>query len=226
MWSERLEESGLDRHLFDELHCDPELRILPLPTRVPPSTIVETISANPPANAEVGDSFESAIEIYDSLGPTSNATVTRTETAENAWAASVSDPTSPDDTSTSVGTVTSSDITITFTEDGTLASTSPSPATPTISGWSSGVEDSTITLDLGDAGTASGLSRYSSTDDDLIVAATVTQDGIAYGTRSSVSVEDDGTATLDVAGTNGAGTVSGATRSNRRPPTPTRSSRR
>jgi flagellar hook protein FlgE len=218
------------------------------------ATTTETIVANLPANAAVGDTFKSSLAIYDSLGGASTATLTWTKTGENTWTATVADPVSSSDSTSTAGTVTSSAITISFNADGTLASTDPSPATVTVSGWASGAADSTITLDLGEVGSASGLSQYSSSADTLSVSATITQDGVAYGTISGVSVEDDGTvlasysngasvaiykipvatftnangltemsgavysvsntsgtATLHIAGTEGAGTISGGT---------------
>lgn len=157
------------------------------------ATTEETIAANLPANAATGDTFASTLQVYDSLGTASSATLTWAKTGDNTWTATVSNPVSATDATATVGTVTSDPITITFNDDGTLASTDPSPATVEISGWTSGAASSSITLDLGKAGTATGLTQYSSSADELAVSPTITQDGIAYGTMSSVSVEDDGT---------------------------------
>lgn len=157
------------------------------------ATTKETITANLPANAAVGDSYTNTLEIYDSLGTASSATLTWAKTADNTWTATVSNPTSTSDLTTTDGNVTSSAITVNFNTDGSLASTVPSPATVTISGWTSGAADSTITLDLGTSGTTTGLSQFSSTATTLGVSASVSQDGLAYGTMSSVSVEKDGT---------------------------------
>lgn len=159
------------------------------------ATTTESITANLPANAEVGDTFDSTLEIYDSLGTASSATLTWTKTGTNTWTATVSNPVSASDSTTTLGTVSSSAITITFDDDGKLASTSPSPATLTITGWTTGAADSSITLDLGEAGTATGLSQYSSSADELSVSPTITQDGVAFGTVSSVAVGEDGTVT-------------------------------
>lgn len=152
-----------------------------------------SIVANLPANAEVGDTFTNTLDLYDSLGTASTSTITWTKTAENSWTASFSNPVSASDGTTEVGTVSSSSITISFNADGTLASTSPSPPTLSVTGWSTGAADSSISLDLGDAGKANGLSQYSSTAETLKVTATIDQDGLAYGTLSSIAVGDDGT---------------------------------
>lgn len=160
-----------------------------------------SITANLPANAAVGDTFTNTMDLYDSLGTASTTTITWTKTGENTWSASFSNPVSASDGTTSVGTVSSGEISITFNSDGTLASTDPSPPTLTVSGWSTGATDSTISLDLGDAGTASGLSQYSSTADKLTVTPTIDQDGLAYGTLTSISVSEDGT--VEASYTNG-----------------------
>ncbi len=157
------------------------------------ATTEVSIVANLPANAADGATFTNTMDLYDSLGTAASTTVTWTKTGENSWTASFSDPVSAADGTTEVGTISSSDITITFNGDGTLASTSPSPPTLSVSGWTTGASNSTISLDLGAADTASGLSQYSSTADTLTVTPTITQDGLAYGSLSSITVTDDGT---------------------------------
>lgn len=157
------------------------------------ATTKASIIANLPANAEDGDTFTNTMELYDSLGTAASTTITWTKTGENSWKASFSNPVSAADGTTEVGTVSSSDITITFNGDGTLASTSPSPPTLEISGWTTGASNSSISLDLGTADTASGLSQYSSTAETLSVTPTISQDGLVYGSLSSIAVKEDGT---------------------------------
>ncbi|WP_319530765.1 flagellar hook-basal body complex protein [uncultured Cohaesibacter sp.] len=106
------------------------------------------IQAILPADADIGDSFESSFEVYDSLGTACTVTATYTKTAENTWEISYSDPISAD-TSSTVGTVTSSSVEVTFNEDGTLASTNPADPELTIENWTTGAEDSNISLGLG-----------------------------------------------------------------------------
>lgn len=149
--------------------------------------------ANLPANAADNDSFTSSLELNDSLGTAATATVTWTKTGENTWTMSVSDPVLSSDSSQTVGTVSSSDVTITFNEDGTLASTNPSPPTITITGWTTGAADSSISVDLGDVGSATGLSQYSDSGDTLGVELVAEHDGVEKGSLTGISIAEDGT---------------------------------
>lgn len=156
-------------------------------------TTTASIEANLPADAETGATFETEMDVYDSLGNASSVTVTWAKTGENSWTATFSDPTSTDGTST-LGTVSSDPVTITFDEDGTLASTDPDPPTLSITGWTTGAADSSITLDLGTAGSADGLTQYASgSDDPQVDLGSIEQDGVAYGTLTGISIGDNGT---------------------------------
>ncbi len=153
-----------------------------------------TIAANLPSDAAVGDTYTSSTEIYDSLGTGSNIEVTWTKTASNTWTASFANPTLASASSTTSGTVSSgSPVTITFNSDGTLDSTSPSPATLSITGWTDGATNSSITLDLGTSGEADGLTQYSSGETTPSVdLENITQNGMAYGTLSGISIGSGG----------------------------------
>lgn len=159
-------------------------------------TTTTTIQANLPADAAVNDTFTTDMQVYDSLGTAESLEVTWTKTAANQWSASFSNPTLTSDTSADSGTISSGAITITFNTDGSLASTSPSPPMVSISGWTTGAADSTITLNLGTAGKADGLTQYSSGSESPTVDLTsVTSNGMAYGSLSGVSIGDDGIVT-------------------------------
>ena len=156
------------------------------------ATSTASLIANLPAEAAVGDSFTSTMEVYDALGTAASTTITWSKTAENSWSATFSDPTSSSDPTQTIGTVTSSPVTLTFNDDGTLASTNPASPSLSIAGWTTGAADSAVTLDLGEAGTASGISQYSSGATSLAVSLESSQDGVSYGSLSGVSVGDDG----------------------------------
>jgi flagellar hook protein FlgE len=152
-----------------------------------------TIQANLPADAATNDTFTTSMEVYDSLGTAQSLTINWTKTGTNTWAASFSDPTSPTDPSTTTGTVSSSPVAITFNSDGSLASTSPSPAILSISGWADGAADSSITLNLGSAGGVSGLTQYSSgSTSPSVSVSSITSNGMAYGTLTGISIGDGG----------------------------------
>lgn len=156
------------------------------------ATTKTTIAANLPSDAATGDTYTSSMTVYDSLGAANSMQVTWTKSGSNTWSASFANPTSASDTTTATGTA-SGTIDITFNSDGSLASTSPDPATVSITGWTDGAADSTITLDLGTAGGTDGLTQYASGETTPTVNVTsIDSDGLSYGKLSSVSIGKNG----------------------------------
>ena len=152
------------------------------------------LQANLPADAAIGDTVETAVEIFDSLGVAHSVTLSYTRTAENEWSMNVSDPVLSSDGTTVSGTAAGGGV-ITFNPDGTLASTVPDPSEITVTGWSTGAADSTIAYDPGTAGSANGLSQYASNDPDgdiEIGDKTVKQDGVRYGSFYNATISEDG----------------------------------
>lgn len=157
------------------------------------ATTKTTFAANLPADAETGATYSSSMTVYDSLGTANSIQVTWTKTASNAWTASFANPTLSSSTSTTTGT-TSGSVSLTFNSDGSLASTSPSPPTISVSGWTNGAADSTISLDLGTVGKTNGLTQYASGEATPTINVTsISSDGLPYGKLSSIAVGDDGT---------------------------------
>ncbi|WP_448045428.1 flagellar hook protein FlgE [Bradyrhizobium liaoningense] len=156
------------------------------------ATTKTTIAANLPSDAATGDTYTSSVTVYDSLGAANSMQVTWTKSGANTWSASFANPTSASDTTTATGTA-SGTIDITFNSDGSLASTNPDPATVSITGWTDGAADSTITMNLGTAGKTDGLTQYASGETTPSVNVTsIDSDGLPYGKLSSVSIGDDG----------------------------------
>ncbi len=129
------------------------------------------------------------MEIYDSLGTAAKTSITWTKTAENEWTASYSNPTSSDG-STVLASVTSDPVVISFNSNGTLASTTPNPPTVTISGWTTGAADSSIAVNMGTAGTSSGLSQLSTGASTLSVSLQSEQDGVSFGSLSGITISN------------------------------------
>jgi flagellar hook protein FlgE len=152
------------------------------------------INATLPANADVGDSFTTSSEVFDSLGVSHTIEYEWTKTTTNEWTLNISDPVDSDDTSVTTGTTANGGpYTITFDGDGSLSSIAPSDVEITITGWSTGASDSTIAFDLGTAGEIDGLSQYSNDSETISVAVnTVTQDGLAYGEYTGAYVDEEG----------------------------------
>ena len=156
------------------------------------ATTKTTVAANLPADAATGATFTSSISLYDSLGTANSMQVTWTKTATNSWSASFANPTLASDSTSTTGTASGS-IDITFNSDGSLASTTPSPATVAITGWTDGATDSSITMNLGTIGGTNGLTQYSSGATTPAVDLTsIESDGLAFGKLSSIAVGDNG----------------------------------
>ena len=156
------------------------------------ATTKTTIAANLPSDAATGDTYTSSMTVYDSLGAANSMQITWSKTGANTWSASFANPTSASDTTTATGTA-SGTIDITFNSDGSLASTSPDPATVSITGWTDGAADSTITLSLGTAGKTDGLTQYASGETTPSVNVTsIESDGLSYGKMSSISIGKNG----------------------------------
>jgi len=160
------------------------------------ATTKVSLQANLPADANTGDSYTTAFEIYDSLGVSQTINETWTKTAANTWTLGLSNPVYTSDSTVTSGTLSPSSIDITFNGDGTLASTNPSPITVSITGYTTGANDQNFTLDLGTAGNKDGLTQYTSTSTNPSVDITkVDQDGVRYGKLSSISIADSGLVT-------------------------------
>jgi flagellar hook protein FlgE len=150
-----------------------------------------------PSDAEVGDTFTTSVEVYDSLGTAQNLELTWEKTATNEWNLMVGDPTSPNDSAVTTGTTTGGPYTVTFNGDGTLDSITPDVEI-TITGWTSGANDSTISFDLGTTGSTDGLSQYATDGDGdpAVELRAIDQDGARYGELTGVEIGEDGAITV------------------------------
>jgi flagellar hook protein FlgE len=156
------------------------------------ATTKTSFALNLPSDAATGATFTSSMTVYDSLGTANSVQVTWTKTGSNAWSASFGNPTLSSDSSTTTGTISGS-VTIAFNSDGSLASTTPSPPTIAVSGWTDGAANSTVTLNLGTVGKTDGLTQYASGETTPAIDVTsITSDGLAFGKLSSISIGKDG----------------------------------
>jgi flagellar hook protein FlgE len=156
------------------------------------ATTKTSFALNLPSDASTGATFTSSMTVYDSLGTATSVQVTWKKTGSNAWSASFGNPTASSDSSTTTGT-TSGSVAITFNSDGSLASTSPSPPTISVSGWTDGAANSTVTLNLGTAGKTDGLTQYASGETTPSITTTsINSDGLAFGTLSSIAIGKNG----------------------------------
>jgi flagellar hook protein FlgE len=158
------------------------------------ATTTTSFSANLPADAAVGDTFSSSMSVYDSLGTSSSIQVTWTKTADNTWSGSFAQPKLSSDSTTASAAAPTSTVSVSFNSDGSLASTTPSPPTLAVTGWTDGAADRTITLNLGTAGGTDGLTQYASgSSTPSINITSIESDGLPFGKLSGISVGDNGT---------------------------------
>jgi flagellar hook protein FlgE len=156
------------------------------------ATTETTFKLNLPADAATGATFTSSMSVYDSLGTANSIQVTWDKTASNTWTASFGNPTLSSDSTRTTGT-TSGSITVAFNSDGSLASTTPTPATIGVTGWTDGAAASTVTLNLGTVGKTDGLTQLASgATTPTIDTTSIQSDGLAFGKLSSVAVGNDG----------------------------------
>jgi len=156
------------------------------------ATTKTSFALNLPSDAATGATFTSSMTVYDSLGTANSVQVTWTKTGSNAWSASFGNPTLSSDPSTTTGT-TSGSVTIAFNSDGSLASTTPSPPTISVTCWTDGAADQTVSLNLGTVGKTDGLTQYASGETSPAIDVTsITSDGLAFGKLSSISIGKDG----------------------------------
>jgi flagellar hook protein FlgE len=155
------------------------------------ATTEVSLEGNLPADAAVGTTYSSEVEVFDSLGTPYTLTVSWEKTATNTWSMTVADPTL---NGVDAGDVTSTSTTVTFNEDGTLLS--PESATLTISDLTTGASDMSIAFSLGTAGAADGITQQTNSSSQS-VDITPTANGASYGTLSGITIDEDGTVTAN-----------------------------
>ncbi|KZB54204.1 flagellar hook protein FlgE [Thalassospira xiamenensis] len=164
------------------------------------ATTEVSMVANLPADAAVGDVFSVDVEVFDSLGTSHTVTYTYEKTAANEWELTYSDPVLTSDGTTVTGTSSGGPLTITFDGDGNLSAITDAgntdvtdSATLTITGWTTGANDSSIVSDLGTAGDDDGLQQFASDEEDGdMTLYSVDQNGSNYSEIAEISISDDG----------------------------------
>ena len=164
-----------------------------------PTTSVD-LGLNLPASAAAGDTETTNVTVYDTLGVQHDVTLTWTkQAAANTWVvdAAAADAGTIDETAVGAGAGYS--VTVVFNGDGTPASFTPSStgiagATPpdiAFGTWTSGANDSVISMGMGTQNVADGITQFSST----YSVAFINQDGTKFGNFFGVKVDDNGIVT-------------------------------
>ena len=166
-----------------------DIAVPPGVLRAPQATTSFFTQSNLSSTAVTGDTFTTAVQIYDSLGSPHVATVTYTrQAAAGTWAYDITVPgadITPGVTGTpySVGTGT-----VVFNASGVLTSPVADVTinTPT---WKNGASASTWSWDLIDANGTPALTGYAAASS----TSSITQNGSAPGMIDNVSITADGT---------------------------------
>jgi flagellar hook protein FlgE len=140
-----------------------------------------SLAGNLDAEAEVGDSRETTITVYDAMGASYELTLTFEKATSTTWDYEVS---------VTDGTVVSGDSgTLTFDNQGRL--TAPLPTDPFVFTPDSGAEDVEIAIDFGEEDSISGLSQFAAPS----TAVLKEQNGYTMGDLERFSIDNTGTIT-------------------------------
>ncbi|HIC81012.1 MAG TPA: flagellar hook protein FlgE [Kiloniellaceae bacterium] len=147
------------------------------------------LGVNLPSTAAVTDSFSVTAQVFDSLGNAHDMDITFTKTAANSWSWTAGNPTL-DGGATASGTATGTG-TITFGTDGTPSAFSPAAPSITLTGFTTGAGNATLTLDLGTVGATDGLTQFAG---DFTIS-NIDQDGVRFGNYTGITISEQGIVT-------------------------------
>ncbi|WP_422367619.1 flagellar hook protein FlgE [Pelagibius sp.] len=136
-----------------------------------------------------GNTFSVTSQVFDSLGNAHDMDIVFTKTAANTWTWAASNPTL-DGGATSSATAAGTG-TITFATDGTPSAFSPAAPSITLTGFTTGAGNSTITLDLGTVGATDGLTQFAG---DFTIS-NIDQDGVRFGNYTGITISEEGIVT-------------------------------
>ena len=141
------------------------------------------ITANLNAGAALGDSFNSSLSVYDSLGTSHIATVTFTKSATNAWSYSIALPAGD-----ATGTPANNTGTLTFGATGNLLTPTSNITGISFPGMADGATDLAMNWNLRSSSGSSQIGQSVAAS----AATASTQDGFASGTYQSFGVDSAG----------------------------------
>ncbi len=148
-----------------------------------------SLGVNLPSTAAVTDAFSVTAQVFDSLGNAHDMDVTFTKTAVNSWTWAASNPTL-DGGATSSATAVGNG-TITFATDGTPSAFTPAAPSITLTGFTTGAGNATVTLDLGTVGDTTGLTQFAGN----FTISNIDQDGVRFGNYTGITIDEDGMVT-------------------------------
>lgn len=147
------------------------------------------LGVNLPSTAAVAGAFSVTAQVFDSLGNAHDMDITFTKAGVNSWTWAAANPTM-DGGATSSGNATGSG-TITFATDGTPSAFTPAAPSITLTGFTTGAGNATITLDLGTVGQTDGLTQFAG---DFTIS-NIDQDGVRFGNYTGITISEAGIVT-------------------------------
>lgn len=169
-----------------------DITVPPGALRAPVATTSIITQTNLDSAADVGDTFTTAVQIYDSLGQPHVATILYTKTAAASWSYEI---TVPDTEATGTAGTTAGTVRLgavgTITFDGLGAMTTPA-ADVTLAGpttWTNGATVVPLTWDVIDDNLVPTLTGYTSPSS----TSSITQNGSAAGRIDGITISADGT---------------------------------
>jgi flagellar hook protein FlgE len=148
------------------------------------------LGLNLPASAAALDTETTQMQVYDSLGVVHDVTFTWTKNAANDWTVTAAAAGATTVEEGAVGSGTPYSVNILFNGDGTPASFDGAATPPDLAlgGWTSGANDSVISMDFGTQDTANGITQFAS----AYSTTFINQDGAQFGNFFGVSVDEQG----------------------------------
>jgi flagellar hook protein FlgE len=160
--------------------------------RAPNATTQISNKTNLDSSAAIGSTYNTPVQIYDSLGKSHVASILYTKTAANTWSYEVTVP-STDATGTAgttAGTVRLGPIgVISFNGAGAMTAPVADVSLPGPTTWTNGATVNAITWDLIDANGTPSLTGYTAASTD----SAISQNGGAAGQVDNISITADGT---------------------------------
>lgn len=148
-----------------------------------------SLGVNLPSTAAVADTFSVTTQVFDSLGNAHDMDITFTKTALNTWSWTAANPTLDGGATSSAVASGSGDIV--FDTDGTPLTFSPAAPTVTLTSFSTGAGNATITLDLGTLAGTDGLTQFAGN----FTISNIDQDGVRFGNYTGITISEDGIVT-------------------------------
>lgn len=146
-----------------------------------------SLGVNLPSTAAVADSFSVTAQVFDTLGNAHDMDIVFTKTAVNSWSWTAQNP-----TINGVGTAVAAGTgTVTFATDGTPSAFVPAAPSISLTGFSTGAGNATVTLDLGTVGATDGLTQFAG---DFTIS-NIDQDGVRFGNYTGITISEEGVVT-------------------------------